>query len=307
MFGAAGAQGLPYVECAEDGIGAATGVCSSKNVTSYPSWQINGKVYAGLQTLPALQALSGFDPAVKFPEFVPPGTKPKPKPPPGGFRPPKVDGKSSPEQIALSQHLSKTGARFYGAYWCRYCDKQRQMFGAEVFVPHFALSSQIPGFDALLFAASVPASVPLLGVRRLLGTILEVSRYVREKMLWRRPLTGPASPYANFLLSVICVYIQALKQLPYIECDADGYEAAGDSRCRAISGYPTWEIKGKFYGGYKSLDALAQLSGFQAKQAERDSGAGLEEVVKIEGLGGKVGKKDQDCTLSGGKEECEKQ
>ena len=103
---------------------------------------------------------------------------------------------------------------------------------------------------------------------------------------------------------MICVYIQALKQLPYIECDADGYEAAGDSRCRAITGYPTWEINGKFYGGYKSLDALAQLSGFQAK---RDSGAGLEEVLKIEGLSGKVGKKDKDCTLSGGKEECEKQ
>jgi hypothetical protein len=123
----------------------------------------------------------------------------------------------------------------------------------------------------------------------------------------RRPLTGSASPYANFLPSVICVYIQALKQLPYIECDADGYEAAGDSRCRAITGYPTWEINGKFYGGYKSLDALAQLSGFQAKQAKRDSGAGLEEDFKIEGLGGKVGKKDKDCTLSGGKEECEKQ
>jgi hypothetical protein len=156
MFGAAGAQGLPYVECAEDGVGASTGVCRSKDVTSYPSWQINGKVYAGLQTLTALQALSGFDPAVKFPEFVPPGAKPKPKPPPGGFRPPKVDGKSSPEQIALAQHLGETGARFYGAYWCRYCDKQRQMFGAEVLSRPLPSQARVPALDALLSAASVP-------------------------------------------------------------------------------------------------------------------------------------------------------
>jgi len=212
------------------GVGAAAGVCRSQGVNSYPSWKINGKVYTGLQSLTALQGLSGFDPAVKFPEFVPPGAKPKPKPPPGGFQPPAVTERSSPEQIALATHLKESGAKFFGAYWCRYCNKQRQMFGAE-----------------------------------------------------------------------------ALRQLPYIECDADGYEAAGDGRCNAITGYPTWEINGKLYGGYKTLGALAQLSGFQAKPLAPESGAGFEEVLKIEGLGGVVGKKDKDCTLSGGKEECEKQ
>ena len=121
MFGAAGAQALPYVECAEDGVGAAAGVCRSQGVNSYPSWKINGKVYTGLQSLTALQGLSGFDPAVKFPEFVPPGAKPKPKPPPGGFQPPAVTERSSPEQIALATHLKESGAKFFGgSTFCLY-------------------------------------------------------------------------------------------------------------------------------------------------------------------------------------------
>ena len=127
-------------------------------------------------------------------------------------------------------------------------------------------------------------------------------------------MTNVASPNCGLSLSLararalsLSLFAQALRQLPYIECDADGYEAAGDGRCNAITGYPTWEINGKLYGGYKTLGALAQLSGFQAKPLAPESGAGFEEVLKIEGLGGVVGKKDKDCTLSGGKEECEKQ
>ena len=57
----------------------------------------------------------------------------------------------------------------------------------------------------------------------------------------------------------------------------------------------------------RPLSSLAELSGFQTKPLDTDKGAGFEEVLKIEGLGGVVGKKDKDCTLSGGKEECEKQ
>ena len=129
MFGAAGAHELPYVECAEDGLGNSAGLCrSNKDLTGYPTWQINGKYYGGLKSLAALQLLSGFDASVKFAEYVPPGA---PKPPPGGFQPPAVTTKSTPDQIALAQHLKATGARFYGAYWCKYCNKQRQLFGAE--------------------------------------------------------------------------------------------------------------------------------------------------------------------------------
>ena len=36
-----------------------------------------------------------------------------------------------------------------------------------------------------------------------------------------------------------------------------------------MDGYPTWEIGGKFYGGYQSLEQLATLSGFDARAKKR--------------------------------------
>ncbi len=38
---------------------------------------------------------------------------------------------SSPEQIALANHLRKQGAIFYGAYWCTHCFRQKNLFGQQ--------------------------------------------------------------------------------------------------------------------------------------------------------------------------------
>ncbi|EGJ33007.1 MULTISPECIES: hypothetical protein [Moorena] len=35
----------------------------------------------------------------------------------------------TPSATSLSGHLNKIGAKMYGAYWCPYCTKQKQMFG----------------------------------------------------------------------------------------------------------------------------------------------------------------------------------
>jgi hypothetical protein len=37
---------------------------------------------------------------------------------------------SGASEIALVEHLVKSGAKFYGAYWCSHCSKQKSMFGA---------------------------------------------------------------------------------------------------------------------------------------------------------------------------------
>jgi hypothetical protein len=37
---------------------------------------------------------------------------------------------SGESEIALVEHLIKSGAKFYGAYWCSHCNKQKSMFGA---------------------------------------------------------------------------------------------------------------------------------------------------------------------------------
>ena len=119
MFGATGVRALPYVECAPDGFGAQR--CPPE-VTGYPAWEIDGKFFSGMKTLPQLQSLSGFDAAVVFP--APPPPPPPPAMPPGGFKQPAVTEPSTPEQVQLATHLKQSGAVFYGAYWCKYCRLQ---------------------------------------------------------------------------------------------------------------------------------------------------------------------------------------
>jgi hypothetical protein len=56
---------------------------------------------------------------------------------------------------------------------------------------------------------------------------------------------------------------EAFSQINYIECDLKGKNARPDlCRIAKISGYPTWEIKGQLYPGMRSLQELAELSGY---------------------------------------------
>ena len=67
--------------------------------------------------------------------------------------------------------------------------------------------------------------------------------------------------------------VEALADLPYVECDQKG-KAGQPSVCQAEFkkaekqlkkqvGFPTWEIKGKYYSGAHSLDELAEFSGYE--------------------------------------------
>lgn len=58
---------------------------------------------------------------------------------------------------------------------------------------------------------------------------------------------------------------EAVKQIPYIECDPEGQNSQTEV-CRAnenVTGFPTWEINGQYYSGTQSLQTLADLSGYQ--------------------------------------------
>lgn len=60
LFGAS-ANRLPYVECSPQGRGGPVArVCVDAGVASYPTWQINGLLYSGLQQPEELAQLSGF-------------------------------------------------------------------------------------------------------------------------------------------------------------------------------------------------------------------------------------------------------
>ncbi|MBW4459166.1 MAG: hypothetical protein KME47_02855 [Nodosilinea sp. WJT8-NPBG4] len=44
---------------------------------------------------------------------------------------PAITTQSGPAEMALAQHLTDTGAIFYGAWWCPHCHEQKQLFGQE--------------------------------------------------------------------------------------------------------------------------------------------------------------------------------
>lgn len=44
-----------------------------------------------------------------------------------------VSTNSGNAEIALARHLRQRGAKMYGAYWCPYCTKQKELFGRQAF------------------------------------------------------------------------------------------------------------------------------------------------------------------------------
>lgn len=99
---------------------------------------------------------------------------------------PSALAKAAPAVTALATHLSEIDAKMFGAYWCPYCQKQKEMFGA------------------------------------------------------------------------------AVSQIDYVECDPEG-ENSRTQLCRDadIQGFPAWEINGQLYTGLRSLNELADLSGYE--------------------------------------------
>ncbi|MGB3136995.1 MAG: protein disulfide isomerase family protein [Nodosilinea sp.] len=61
MFEAAAAQ-VPQVECAADGDNPQPELCQQKGIKGYPTWEIDGQLYPGVQPLDRLAELSGFSP-----------------------------------------------------------------------------------------------------------------------------------------------------------------------------------------------------------------------------------------------------
>jgi glutaredoxin len=56
--------------------------------------------------------------------------KPTPSAPEEG---PPITTTSGPDEMALAAHLQSLKVKMYGAYWCRYCHAQEELFGKEAF------------------------------------------------------------------------------------------------------------------------------------------------------------------------------
>jgi hypothetical protein len=60
LFGSEAFSRLDYIECDPAGQNARTNLCQQANVRGFPTWEVNGKRYPGLRTLPELAELSGY-------------------------------------------------------------------------------------------------------------------------------------------------------------------------------------------------------------------------------------------------------
>lgn len=66
---------------------------------------------------------------------------------------------------------------------------------------------------------------------------------------------------------------EAAAQITYIECDPNGQNSqAALCAARDIKGYPSWEINGQLVSGTKTLQELADLSGYQGPRDFRQGG-----------------------------------
>ena len=60
IFGKEAYKELNVVECARDGKNSQTQLCIDKKIEGFPSWEINGKIIIGVQTLNELSELTGY-------------------------------------------------------------------------------------------------------------------------------------------------------------------------------------------------------------------------------------------------------
>ncbi|ERN41585.1 putative membrane protein [Rubidibacter lacunae KORDI 51-2] len=71
LFGKEAFQKIDYIECADPGTNVQSPACKTAGVRSYPSWEIDGELYPGLQTPEELAALSGYEGPSNFKYLLP--------------------------------------------------------------------------------------------------------------------------------------------------------------------------------------------------------------------------------------------
>ena len=60
LFGKQAYKELNVVECARDGKNSQTQLCIEKKIQGFPTWEINGNLILGVQTLKQLSKLTGY-------------------------------------------------------------------------------------------------------------------------------------------------------------------------------------------------------------------------------------------------------
>ncbi|MEM6451962.1 MAG: vitamin K epoxide reductase family protein [Cyanobacteria bacterium P01_D01_bin.105] len=66
LFGQQAFDDIAYVECDPNGVKPKTSTCQAVGVRSYPTWEINGELHSGVQSLQTLAELSGYSGPKEF-------------------------------------------------------------------------------------------------------------------------------------------------------------------------------------------------------------------------------------------------
>lgn len=66
LFGEEASKKINYIECDPAGIDPQPNVCQAAGITSYPTWEINGELYPGTQSLERLAELTGYTGSTDF-------------------------------------------------------------------------------------------------------------------------------------------------------------------------------------------------------------------------------------------------
>ncbi len=70
LFGKEAYSEINHIECAEGGKNAHPDLCQAANVQSFPTWEIKGKSYQGVQSLEELAKISGYTGPRNFKNFT---------------------------------------------------------------------------------------------------------------------------------------------------------------------------------------------------------------------------------------------
>ncbi|NEO49688.1 MAG: vitamin K epoxide reductase family protein [Moorea sp. SIO4A3] len=71
LFGKQAFSQINYIECARDGKNAQTEACIAAGIKSYPTWQINGELLPGVQTLEELANVTDYKGSRDFKYYLP--------------------------------------------------------------------------------------------------------------------------------------------------------------------------------------------------------------------------------------------
>jgi len=73
LFGKEAEEYINYIECAADAINSQADLCKAAGIKGYPTWEIKGQLYSGIQPLTELARVSGYKGPKNFQNILPRG------------------------------------------------------------------------------------------------------------------------------------------------------------------------------------------------------------------------------------------